>query len=51
MAGDFWEEGEMVRLIKKNLPQRTADNRVPYENMLLANQVRPELDILDPDEA
>lgn len=50
-AGDMWEEGEMMRLLKSNLAQRTEDNRVPYENMLRLNQVRPELVIIDPNDS
>lgn len=48
VAGDMWEEGEMMRLVKSNMAQRTADGRVPYLNMLQYGQVRPELVVLDP---
>ena len=36
-----------MRIIKKNMAQRTADNRIPYENMLQMGQFRPELSIVD----
>ena len=51
MIGDVWEEGEMMRLLKSNLAQRTADDRVPYENMLRVGQVRPELVVIDPNDS
>ena len=51
LAGDVWEEGEMMRLLKSNMAQRTEDNRVPYENMLRAGQVRPELVVVDPSDS
>ena len=47
----MWEEGEMMRMLKSNLAQRTKDNRVPYENMLRLHQVRPELVVLDPNDS
>lgn len=49
--GDVWEEGEMMRLLKGNLAQRTEDNRLPYDNMLQVGQVRPELVVMDPNDA
>lgn len=51
MAGDVWGEGEMMRLLKSNMAQRTEDNRVPYENMLRMGQVRPELVVIDPSDS
>ena len=51
VAGDVWEEGEMMRLLKSNMAQRTEDNRVPYENMLRMGQVRPELVVIDPSDS
>lgn len=50
-AGDMWEEGEMMRLLKSNLAQRTEDGRVPYLNMLRLGQVRPELVVIDPSDS
>lgn len=50
-VGDVWEEGEMMRLVKSNLAQRTEDNRVPYDNMLQMGQVRPELVVMDPNDS
>ncbi len=50
-SGDVWEEGEMMRLLKGNLAQRTEDNRLPYDNMLQVGQVRPELVVMDPNDA
>lgn len=41
----------MMRLLKSNLAQRTEDNRVPYDNMLQMGQVRPELVVMDPNDA
>ncbi|DBB13646.1 TPA: hypothetical protein ACH3X3_000668 [Trebouxia sp. C0006] len=51
LPGDVWEEGEMMRLLKGNLAQRTEDNRLPYDNMLQVGQVRPELVVMDPNDA
>ena len=50
-VGDMWEEGEMMRLLKSNLAQRTEDGRVPYLNMLRLGQVRPELVVVDPSDS
>jgi len=50
-SGDVGEEGEMMRLLKGNLAQRTEDNRLPYDNMLQVGQVRPELVVMDPNDA
>lgn len=50
-SGDVWEEGEMMRLLKGNLAQRNEDNRLPYDNMLQVGQVRPELVVMDPNDA
>ncbi len=50
-SGDVWEEGEMMRLLKGNLAQRTEDNCLPYDNMLQVGQVRPELVVMDPNDA
>ncbi|KAL3137049.1 hypothetical protein ABBQ32_006634 [Trebouxia sp. C0010 RCD-2024] len=51
LPGDMWEEGEMMRLLKSNLAQRTEDGRVPYLNMLRLGQVRPELVVIDPSDS
>lgn len=41
----------MMRLLKNNLPQQTEEGRVPYDNMLQVGQVRPELVVMDPNDA
>lgn len=54
LPGDVWEEGTLMELIKKNQEQRVWINgqlRVPYESLLRLNEVRPELQVVDPGDA
>eukprot|EP00887_Chlorella_sp_A99_P003900 scaffold11.g3900.t1 len=65
LPGDVWEEGSLLRLIKENQEQRVWMDgrlRVPYSSLLQArgegrergrgvNQVRPELQVVDPGDA
>lgn len=51
LPGDVWEEGTLMKLIKENQEKRVWMNgrlRIPYENMLRLNEVRPELQVVDP---
>lgn len=54
LPGDVWEEGELMRLIKDNQEKRVmidGELRIPYGNLLEINQVRPELQVVDPGDA
>ena len=54
LPGDVWEEGTLLALIKRNQERRVwADGvqRVPYDNLLRLNEVRPELAVVDPGDA
>lgn len=51
MAGDLWEEGEMMNLMKSNMAYIGEDGRMPYENLLRIGQVRPELVVMDPSDS
>ena len=51
MAGDLWEEGEMMKLMKSNMAYIGEDGRMPYENLLRVGQVRPELVVVDPNDS
>ena len=54
LPGDVWEEGTLLDLIKKNQERRVWMNgelRIPYENLLRLNEVRPELQVMDPNDA
>lgn len=54
LPGDVWEEGTLMQLIKSNQERREWVNgqlRVPYDNLLRLNEVRPELAIIDPGDA
>ena len=53
LPGDVWEEGTLMRLIKDNQERRVKINdngqvRIPYDNLLKLNEVRPELQVVDP---
>jgi len=51
LPGDVWEEGTLMNLIKDNQEKRVMMNgqlRIPYENLLKLNEVRPELQVVDP---
>ena len=51
LPGDVWEEGTLMRLIKDNQEKRVMINgqvRIPYDNLLKLNEVRPELQVVDP---
>ena len=51
LPGDVWEEGTLMRLIKDNQERRVMINgqvRIPYDNLLKLNEVRPELQVVDP---
>lgn len=50
LPGDVWEEGTLMRLIKDNQEKRVMINgevRIPYDNLLKLNEVRPELQVVD----
>ena len=50
----MWEEGTLLRLIKQNQENRMwlhGHIRVPYNSLLRLNEVRPELQVLDPNDA
>jgi hypothetical protein len=54
IPGDMWEEGLMMRLIKQNQEKRVLEDgryMVPYSSLLRLNQVRPELQVVDPGNA
>jgi cell division protease FtsH len=54
LPGDVWEEGTLMELIKSNQERRVWVNgqqRVPYDNLLRLNEVRPELAVVDPGDA
>jgi cell division protease FtsH len=51
LPGDAWEEGTLMRMIKENQEKRVLINgqlRIPYDNLLKLNEVRPELQVVDP---
>ena len=51
LPGDVWEEGTLMMLIKDNQEKRVMMNgqlRIPYDNLLKLNEVRPELQVVDP---
>jgi cell division protease FtsH len=51
LPGDVWEEGTLMRLIKDNQEKRVMINgqvRIPYDSLLKLNEVRPELQVVDP---
>lgn len=41
----------MMRLVKDNMAYIDEDGRMPYDNLLLVGQVRPELVVLDPNDS
>lgn len=54
LPGDVWEEGTLMELIKRSQERRVWMNgqlRIPYENLLKLNEVRPELQVVDPGDA
>lgn len=54
LPGDVWEEGTLMELIKKNQERREWVNgqlRIPYDSLLRLNEVRPELQVVDPGDA
>ena len=54
LPGDVWEEGTLMELIKRNQERRVwidGQLRIPYENLLKLNEVRPELQVVDPGDA
>lgn len=54
LPGDVWEEGTFMELIKGNQERWEYINgqwRVPYDNLLKLNEVRPELQVVDPGDA
>ena len=54
LPGDVWEEGTLMELIKRNQERRVWINgqlRVPYDSLLRLNEVRPELQVVDPGDA
>ena len=54
LPGDVWEEGTLMELIKSNQERRVlidGQYRVPYESLLKLNEVRPELQVVDPGDA
>lgn len=54
LPGDVWEEGTMMKVIKANQEKRVWMNgelRIPYENLLKLNEVRPELQVVDPSDS
>ena len=54
LPGDVWEEGTLLDMIKENQERRVWMNgelRIPYENLLKLNEVRPELQVMDPNDA
>uniref|UniRef100_A0A1D2AAW6 AAA+ ATPase domain-containing protein n=1 Tax=Auxenochlorella protothecoides TaxID=3075 RepID=A0A1D2AAW6_AUXPR len=54
VPGDIWEEGVFMRLIKQNQEERIwKDGKmyIPNSSILRMNEVRPELQIVDPSQA
>ncbi|KAK9806474.1 hypothetical protein WJX73_000984 [Symbiochloris irregularis] len=52
LPGDFWEDGSFMQMLKENMnPQRGEDGRLQYAEMRKFDQVHPELQVLDPNEA
>jgi hypothetical protein len=54
LPGDVWDEGTLMELIKTNQERWVYVNgqwRVPYDNLLRLNEVRPELQVVDPGDA
>lgn len=54
LPGDVWEEGTLMEIIKRNQERRVYINgqmRIPYDSLLKLNEVRPELQIIDPGDA
>lgn len=54
LPGDVWEEGTLMELIKANQENRVWVNgqlRIPYDSLLRLNEVRPELQVVDPGDA
>jgi len=54
LPGDVWEEGTLMEIIKRNQERRVYINgqmRIPYDSLLKLNEVRPELQVIDPGDA
>ncbi|KDD71944.1 hypothetical protein H632_c4129p0, partial [Helicosporidium sp. ATCC 50920] len=53
LPGDAWERGTLLRLVKDNQRVTLLDDggvlREPYEGLLRSYEVRPELEVFDPD--
>ena len=52
LPGDAWQDGSLMNLVKQNMVARPdATGHVPYTELMKHNETRPELVVLDPNQA
>ena len=52
LPGDAWKDGSLMDLVKQNMVARPdASGRIPYTQLMKHNETRPELTVLDPNQA